>query len=89
MNNSFSTTYGLGNKQGFEEAYYLKRISKGWVFRAYPGPWEAYLEKPDGSLEKLASYTTKPSLNEVATLVREESFRRYAINNDRWFSGRL
>ena len=37
MNNSFSTTYGLGNQQGYEEAYYLKRISKGWVYRAFPG----------------------------------------------------
>ncbi|KAL7569200.1 hypothetical protein ACA910_016760 [Epithemia clementina (nom. ined.)] len=89
LNNAYSTTYDLGNKRGFEEAYYLKRISKGWVFRQYPGPWQAYLEKPDFGLELLETYKTKPSLNEVATLVREESFRRYAINNDRWFAGRL
>lgn len=44
LNNAYSTTYNLGNKRGFEEAYYLKRISKGWVFRSFPGPWEAYLE---------------------------------------------
>ena len=35
LNNAFSTSYGLGNTRGFEEAYYLKRISKGWVFRAF------------------------------------------------------
>jgi hypothetical protein len=87
LNNSYSTTYDLGNKRGYEEAYYLKRISKGWVFRAYPGDWKAYLEKPDGTVELLKSYKTKPSLKEVATLVREESFRRYAINNDRWTPG--
>jgi hypothetical protein len=75
MNNAYSTTYNLGNKRGYEEAYYVKRISKGWVFRSFPGPWEAYLEKPDGSVELLKSYKKKPELREVATLVREESFK--------------
>jgi hypothetical protein len=89
LNNAYSTTYGLGNQRNYEEAYYLKRISKGWVFRAYPGPWKAYLEKPDGSCELLKTYKVKPQLNEVAEIVRNESFRRYAINNDRWMSGRM
>lgn len=92
LNNAFSTMYGLGNKRGYEEAYCLKRISKGWVFRSFPGPWQAYLEKPDGTVELLESFAAKPELNKVATLVREESFKRYAINNDRWtpgFGGRL
>ena len=87
LNNAYSTTYGLGNKRGYEEAYYLKRISKGWVFRTFPGPWRAYLEKPDGTCELLETYTTKPELNAVAKLVRETSFKRYAINNDRWTPG--
>ena len=87
LNNAYSTSYDLGNKRGFEEAYYLKRISKGWVFRMFPGPWEAYLEKPDGTCELLKSYKTKPLLRDVATIVREESFKRYAINNDRWSPG--
>jgi len=87
LNNAYSTTYDLGNKVGFEEAYYLKRISKGWVFRMFPGKWQAYLEKPDGSVELLTSFDTKPPLREVATLVREESFKRYAIFNDRWSKG--
>ena len=39
LNNAYSTSYDLGNKRGYEEAYYLKRISKGWVFRAFPGEW--------------------------------------------------
>lgn len=87
LNNAYSTTYDLGNKRGFEEAYYLKRISKGWVFRTFPGPWQALLEKPDGTCELLQSYKTKPLLRDVANLVREESFKRYAINNDRWTPG--
>jgi hypothetical protein len=75
LNNAFSTTYNLGNKRGFEEAYYLKRISKGWVFRSFPGPWQALLEKPDGTVELLKTYAQKPELREIATLVREESFK--------------
>lgn len=92
LNNAYSTSYDLGNKRGYEEAYYLKRISKGWIFRSYPGNWEAYIEKPDGTVELLESYKSKPLLREVAALVRDESFKRYAINNDRWtkgFGGRL
>lgn len=87
LNNAYSTTYGLGNKRGYEEAYFVKRISKGWIFRCFPGPWKAYLEKPDGSCELLETYSSKPELNVVAKLVRDESFSRYAINNDRWFPG--
>jgi len=87
LNNAYSTSYGLGNQRGFEEAYYLKRISKGWVFRAFPGKWEAYMEKPDGSVELLKSYKEKPELREVSALVRDESFKRYAIGNDRWSPG--
>mmetsp|Transcript_6401 Transcript_6401/g.15173 ORF Transcript_6401/g.15173 Transcript_6401/m.15173 type:complete len:318 (-) Transcript_6401:1133-2086(-) len=89
LNNAYSTTYGLGNKKNYEEAYYLKRVTKGWIYRAYPGPWKAYLEKPDGSTELLETYKTKPELRQVAEVVREESFKRYAINNDRWMSGRM
>jgi hypothetical protein len=72
LNNAYSTSYDLGNKRGYEEAYYLKRISKGWVFRSFPGNWEAYIEKPDGSTELLESYKSKPLLREVAALVRDE-----------------
>lgn len=89
LNNSYSTSYDLGNQKNFEEVYYLKRISKGWVYRAYPGPWEAYLEKPDGTVELLQSYDKKPKLREVSELVRDTSFKKYAVFNDRWMGGRL
>ena len=89
LNNAYSTSYDLGNQKGFEEVYYLKRVSKGWVFRSYPGDWQAYLEKPDGTVELLQSYKKKPPLREVSELVRETSFKRYAVFNDRWMGGRL
>ncbi len=79
LNNAYSTTYDLGNKRGYEEAYYLKRISKGWVFRSFPGPWEAYLEKPDGDVELLQSFKTKPSLRDVSALVRDEVSQRSVL----------
>jgi hypothetical protein len=87
LNNAYSTNYDLGNKRGYEEAYYLKRISKGWIFRSFPGPWQSYLERPDGSVELMETYKKKPLLRDVAAVVREESFKRYAINNDRWSPG--
>ncbi|KAG5177821.1 immunophilin [Tribonema minus] len=94
LNAPISTTYDLGGPlQSMEQAYYLKRVSKGWAFRAYPAPWTAYLEKPDSSVEVLCEYKDgKPSLRELSGSVREESLRRYAIFNDRFapgFGGRL
>ena len=47
------------------------------------------MEKPDVGVECLKTYKTKPKLREVSELVREESFKRYAIGNDRWMSGRM
>jgi hypothetical protein len=92
LNNAYSTSYDLGNTKGFEEVYYLKRISKGWLFRSFPGKWQAYIERPDGSCELLQEFDYKPTLRDASKLVREESFKRYAIFNDRWsqgFGGRL
>lgn len=58
-----------------------------YIYRAFPGPWEAYLEKPDGTVELIESYKTKPKLKDVSALVRDISFKRYAVGNDRWTSG--
>jgi hypothetical protein len=87
LNNAYSTSYDLGNTKGFEEVYYLKRISKGWIFRSFPDKWQAYVERPDETCELLKEFATKPSLRDVAFLVRAESFKRYAIFNDRWSPG--
>ncbi|OSX72159.1 hypothetical protein BU14_0461s0001 [Porphyra umbilicalis] len=48
LNASFTETYGLGGPlpDVFEPAFYLKRVSKGWVLREYPGPWQVWLETP-------------------------------------------
>ena len=40
-------------------------------------------------MELLQSYKTKPSLREVSELVRDTSFKKYAVFNDRWMGGRL
>mmetsp|Transcript_30537 Transcript_30537/g.68474 ORF Transcript_30537/g.68474 Transcript_30537/m.68474 type:complete len:273 (-) Transcript_30537:318-1136(-) len=63
LNGSFNEQYKLGgpltdNKTGptFEPAYYLKRVSKGYAFRAYPGGWQAWIELPDYTLKCLKDY---------------------------------
>ena len=43
LNNAYSISYYLGNTKGFEEVYYLKRISKGWIFRSFADKWQAYV----------------------------------------------
>lgn len=48
------------------KGYYLKRVSKGYVFRTSPKPWEGLLEKPGGGVEILGKYKDKPLLRDVA-----------------------
>lgn len=48
------------------KAYYLKRVSKGYVFRRHPKAWEAILEKPGGGLETLQTWKEKPLLREAS-----------------------
>ena len=91
LNGLFSDSYGLGGPltdEGFEPVYYLKRISKGYVFRAYPGGWQAYLETPTGAVELLKDYgQVRPRLGDVAKFVRETSMNKYSIYNDRYAKG--
>lgn len=98
LNSQFSETYALtgprnGAMKGTQVVYLLKRVTRGYVFFSYPGPWMAYLEKPDLSVELLKTYDVEPKLKDVAKIVREESNRRYGgLNNDRYvkgFGGRL
>jgi hypothetical protein len=90
MNGLFNDQYDLGgplvnpssNDPQFEPVYYLKRISKGYVFRAYPNGWQAWLEGPDMSIELLKDWgSTRPSLAEAASLVRGTSLVKYKVRN--------
>ncbi|WP_017305930.1 DUF1995 family protein [Spirulina subsalsa] len=42
-----------------ETAYYLRPFEGGTILRAYPSPWEVWLEKEEG-YEKIAEEATKP-----------------------------
>ena len=78
--------------RAYVQVYYMKRISKGWVFRCYPGPWQALVERPDGSVQVLETYDQRPLLRDASKVVRDFSFQRFAIFNDRYakgFGGRL
>lgn len=93
LNSQFNETYGLtGPRKGplkdVQVVYYLKRVTRGYVFFSWPGPWQAYLEKPDSSVELLATYDEQPKLSTIANLVRQESNARYgAMHNDRYVTG--
>lgn len=97
LNSQFNETYGLcgprnGPLKGTEPVYVLRRVTRGYVFRSYPGKWQAVLECPDCSCEVLNTYDYVPRLNEVAKLVRETSNNRFGVTNDRYakgFGGRL
>mmetsp|Transcript_16724 Transcript_16724/g.22115 ORF Transcript_16724/g.22115 Transcript_16724/m.22115 type:complete len:341 (+) Transcript_16724:155-1177(+) len=88
LNNLVSENYNLGGPlEEVEQAYYLKRISKGYVLRKYPSSWKSYLEDPEGKLEVMSSFDEKPQLREVSEEVRKESMNRYGIFNDRFAKG--
>lgn len=98
LNSQFNESYGLvGPRRGplkdIEAVYFLKRLTRGYAFFSYPGPWRACLEKPDLSIEELKDFEKEPKLREIATVVREESNKRYGgFFNDRYvrgFGGRL
>ncbi|KAI0567119.1 hypothetical protein FGB62_4g033 [Gracilaria domingensis] len=98
LNSQFNESYGLtGPRRGpLKETivvYMLKRVTRGYVFFAYPGPWRACLEKPDLQIEELKEFEKEPKLREIAGVVRSESNKRYGgFYNDRYvrgFGGRL
>ena len=90
LNPAVNDSYGIGtNLRGWESAFVLKRISKGWIYRSFPGPWCAYLETPTGDTELILESADKPELRTMAKAVREESFKRYAMFNDRYMGGKV
>ena len=71
----------------FAQVYYLKPISKGFVYRAYPGGWQCILDKPDGTQEKLQEYAAgeRPTLGELSQLTRSVSQEKFgAAMNDKF-----
>ncbi|CAN8073498.1 unnamed protein product [Agarophyton chilense] len=98
LNSQFNENYGLtGPRRGplkvTQVAYMLKRVTRGYVFYAYPGPWRACMEKPDLQVEELIQFEKEPKLRDIASVVRLESNKRYGgFYNDRYvrgFGGRL
>lgn len=98
LNSQFNESYSLtGPRNGvlkeIETVFFLKRVTRGYVFCEYPGPWTACLETPGLDIEILQSFDSTPTLREVSNIVRQESNKRYgAFYNDRYvrgFGGRL
>ena len=88
LNSQLSERYSLGGPlDDVEEVYYLKPISKGFVYRAYPGGWQCILDKPDGTQEKLMEYPSdeRPTLGELSQLTRSVSQEKFgAAMNDKF-----
>ncbi|CAN0061356.1 unnamed protein product [Heterosigma akashiwo] len=88
LNSLVYENYNIGAPlPGVETAYYLKRVSKGYVGRRYPSPWKSYLEGPEGQSEVMSSYDERPQLREVSEELRKTSLERYGIFNDRFAKG--
>ena len=92
LNSQLSERYALGGPlDDVEEVYYLKPISKGFVYRAWPATWEAWLDKPDGTQERLNVYgpDERPTLGELSQLTRSASQAKYgAIFNEKFTNDR-
>lgn len=92
MNAPFSLSYDIAQGGKWEPIYVVKRVTKGWIYRAYPSGFKVYLDKPDGTVELIKEFDKGviPKLREVAAVVRDESQARgYAISNDRYLTQRL
>lgn len=98
LNSQFNESYSLtGPRNGIlkeiQTVFFLKRVTRGFVFYEFPGPWTACLETPELEIEILQSFDSTPTLREVSNVVRLESNKRYgAFYNDRYvrgFGGRL
>lgn len=98
LNSQFNESYTLtGPRNGIlkeiQTILFLKRVTRGYVFREYPGLWMACLETPELDIEILQTFDSTPTLRQVSNIVRQESNNRFgAFYNDRYvrgFGGRL
>lgn len=98
LNSQFNETYGLtgprfGKLRDVTPVYFLKRVTRGYVFYSYAGQWRACMERPDMTIEEVERFEQMPKLRDVSNAVRVVSNARYGgLNNDRYvrgFGGRL
>ncbi|CAM9277018.1 unnamed protein product [Chrysoparadoxa australica] len=84
LNAAVNVSYGLGGPiAGLEQAYFVKRISKGFIYKAAPGPWTTYLEKPDGSVEVSCAECNESAEAPVACLCTEVWLARQVLEQSK------
>ena len=90
LNAPYSFRYDVGGGAPWTLAYVMKRIPKGWIYRKYPGDFEAVIEGPDYEVFRAKQFTKQPSLVEISKVSMEASAQKYgATGNDRIFQNRL
>lgn len=48
-----------------ETVYYLCPLSSGFVYRAYPGPWQIFQETESGDHELLREFPSRPTVEDI------------------------
>jgi len=90
LNSPYSYRYDVGGGKPFTLAYVMKRIPKGWIFRQFPGAFEAIIEGPEYEVFKAQTFSTQPSLPENSKVSMSASAEKYGkTGNDRIFQNRL
>jgi hypothetical protein len=90
LNSPYSANYDLGIGGKWELIYVMKRIPKGWIYRAWPKPYEAIVEGPDYEVFRAETFEKRPTLPEISKINMRASEEKYgATGNDRIFQNRL
>lgn len=90
LNAPYSFRYDVGAGKPWELVYVMKRIPKGWIFRTYPGKFQAIIEGPNYEVFRAMEFDMQPSLPAISKVSMEASAEKYgAVGNDRIFQQRL
>lgn len=90
LNSAYSYRYDIGAGTPWTLAYVMKRIPKGWIFRIYPGKFDAIVEGPDYEITRTCQYEKQPKLTEISKANQKKSAELYGpTGNDRIFENRL
>lgn len=90
LNSAYSYRYDIGAGAPWTLSYVMKRIPKGWIFRMYPGKFDAIVEGPDYEITRTCQYASQPKLTEISKLNQKKSSDLYGpTGNDRIFENRL